>query len=88
MGTIIPLIGELHSPFMKDRHWKKLMGITNRDIPYDQSTFCLDDLIKLELFKFAEDVSELVESAGKEAKIETNITKISKAWEGYEFTFK
>jgi hypothetical protein len=28
MNTILPLIAELHSKFMKERHWKKLMKIT------------------------------------------------------------
>jgi dynein heavy chain len=28
MNTILPLITELHSKFMMDRHWKKLMGFT------------------------------------------------------------
>jgi dynein heavy chain len=72
---------------MKDRHWKRLMGITGRQIPYDDPKFCLDDLIKLELFKYAEDVTELVEGAAKEEKIEMNINKISKIWESLEFEF-
>lgn len=88
MAQVMPLVKDLHSPFMKPRHWKRLMGITNRDIPYNDDKFCLDDLIKLELFKYAEDVTELVESAAKEEKIEKNINKIQKAWEGYEFNFK
>jgi dynein heavy chain len=28
MNTILPLISQLHSPFMQDRHWKKLMRVT------------------------------------------------------------
>lgn len=28
MNTILPLISQLHSPFMQDRHWKKLMRTT------------------------------------------------------------
>jgi hypothetical protein len=29
MNTILPLISQLHSPFMQDRHWKKLMRVTH-----------------------------------------------------------
>lgn len=88
MAQVMPLIKDLHSPFMKDRHWKRLMGITGRQIPYDQQSFCLEDLIKLELFKYAEDVTELVDGAAKEEKIETNLNKISKQWEALEFSFE
>jgi dynein heavy chain len=63
------------------------MGITGQQIPYDQPTFCLDDLIRLELFKYAEDVTELVEGAAKEEKIEMNINKITKVWESLDFNF-
>jgi dynein heavy chain len=87
MAQVMPLIKDLHSPFMKDRHWKRLMGITGQQIPYDQPTFCLDDLIRLELFKYAEDVTELVEGAAKEEKIEMNINKITKVWESLDFNF-
>lgn len=44
-------------------------------------------MIELQLFKYAEDVTELVESASKEEKIETNINKIGKVWETLEFDF-
>jgi len=56
---------------MLDRHWKKLMKITSQKIAYDQPNFCLDDLIKIELNKFAEEVTELVDVAAREAKMES-----------------
>ena len=34
MNTILPLITELHSKFMMDRHWKKLMGFTQQTIQH------------------------------------------------------
>jgi dynein heavy chain len=48
----------------------------------------LNDLIKLELHKHIDFVSDLVDSAGKENKIELSIKKISKNWEQQEFTMK
>jgi dynein heavy chain len=61
MAQVMPLIKDLHSPYMKERHWKKLSELTEKEIPFDQATFCLSDLIKLELFKYAEEVTELVD---------------------------
>ena len=76
MNTILPLISQLHSKFMQDRHWKRLMKITAQVIDFKSPKFCLDDLIKLELYKFAEEVTELVDGAQKEAKIETKLNMI------------
>jgi dynein heavy chain len=81
MAQVMPLIKDLHSPYMKDRHWKRLMTITGKTIPYDQANFCLDDLIKLELFKYSEEVTELVDSAQGEDKIEKKINTIQEIWD-------
>ena len=56
MNTILPLISMLHSKFMQNRHWKKLMKITNQNVAFDSPAFCLEDLIKLQLYKYAEEV--------------------------------
>ena len=81
MNTIMPLISDLHSKYMEKRHWRNLMQITQRDINYDSPNFCLDDLIQLQLYRYAEDVSEIVETAQKESKIEINLMKIENNWE-------
>jgi len=63
MNTILPLIASLHSKFMMDRHWNKVMKITDQEIPFKSQQFCLEDLIKLHLYKYAEEVTELVDGA-------------------------
>ena len=45
-------------------------------------------MIKLELYKFSEEVTELVDGAQKESKIENNLVKIEKVWEEQKFDFK
>jgi dynein heavy chain len=81
MSTILPLISELHSKYMMDRHWRRLIDITKKNINFTSPGFCLEDLIKLELYRYAEEVSELVDSATKEARIETNLNKIEGVWD-------
>jgi len=88
MNTILPLISQLHSKFMQERHWRKLMRITQQTIAFSSPKFCLDDLIKLELYKFSEEVTELVDGAQKEAKIETKLNIIQKFWDEQVFDFK
>jgi len=87
MNTILPLIEQLHSPFMLERHWKRLMKITEMQIAYSSPKFCLNDLIELQLYKFSEDVGELVEGAAKESKIEFKLNNIQKVWEVEVFDF-
>lgn len=89
MDTIRPLIQQLHSPFMQPRHWKKLNGICGKTVNRNDPKFCLRDIIDLELYKFSEDVNELVEGAQKEAGIEKKLNNIIKTWdESTVLTFK
>lgn len=88
MATMLPLISQLHSPFMMERHWKKLMKITGKLIEFQSPKFCLEDLIKLELHKFSEEVAEIVGGAEKESKIERKLNDIQGTWEGQCFEFK
>jgi len=87
MGAVLPLVTQLRSPFVQERHWKKLMAQTGKTVPFKSPEFCLADLMKLELHKCAEDVNELVEGAQKEARIETNLNKIQSLWESQTFNF-
>jgi len=64
------------------------MGYTEQTIQFGSPKFCLDDLIKLELHRFAEEVSELVEGAAKESKIESKLKNIETIWETQVFSFK
>lgn len=64
------------------------MKITGKSINFNSPNFCLEDLIKLELYKYSEEVTELVDGAQKEAKIESNLIKIERIWEEQKFEFK
>ena len=87
MNTILPLISQLHSEFMQGRHWKKLMNITEQHIEHTSPKFCMNDLIKLHLYKYAEEVTEIVDGAQKESKIEGKVNVISRTWDDLAFTF-
>jgi dynein heavy chain len=88
MNTVLPLVSLLNSKDILDRHWKKLMVTTTQNIDFKSPKFALEDLIQLELHRFSEEVTELVEGATKEAKIETKLTNIAKVWETEVFEFK
>ena len=66
---------------MQARHWKKLNGICGKTVNRNDPKFCLRDIINLELYKFSDDVNELVEGAQKEDKIEKKLDMIIKTWD-------
>jgi hypothetical protein len=50
MNIILPLIASLHSPYMLERHWRRLeTKIVKKSIPFSSPSFCLADLIALEM---------------------------------------
>merc|ERR1719460_2612681 len=79
MSTVLPLINDLHSDTMRDRHWKQLMTVTGKSFEKGPE-FCFKDLLDLQLHHFAEDVSEIIDQSAKEAKIEKKLTLIRKTW--------
>ena len=84
--TILPLVQQLHSPSMEDRHWRELKASTGKSFTKG-ADFCLADLLKLELHKYVSNVEEIVELANKEAKIAAQLAKIELNWSRMELTF-
>ncbi|CDI84781.1 Flagellar outer dynein arm heavy chain beta, related [Eimeria praecox] len=79
MQVVLPLVSELHSEFMRDRHWKQLMNIAGQTFTIGPG-FCLEDLLRLNLHERAADVSEIVVCAQKEARIDKKLREITKTW--------
>ncbi|ETO26653.1 hypothetical protein RFI_10483 [Reticulomyxa filosa] len=79
--TVLPLINLLHSPTMKDRHWKMLMDVT-KTVFTMSSEFSLGDMLDLGLHNHVDGVEEVVEISDKEAKIEMQINKLRGLWAG------
>ncbi|TYZ65632.1 hypothetical protein PybrP1_006817 [[Pythium] brassicae (nom. inval.)] len=81
MATVLPLINDLHSEAMQDRHWRALSLICQVKVidPKDPK-LCFADLLKLHLHAHVDDVGEIVETANKEQKIEKKLTMIEELW--------
>ena len=80
----IPLVADLRSPAMRDRHWQLLMETTKVHFKID-AEFKLDDLLSLELHKFEDEVGEIVDRAQKEEKMENALQKLDETWSKVEF---
>lgn len=60
MSIVLPLLHDLRSPAMRERHWKSLMILTG--ITFNRGpTFCLLDLLGLNLHLHVDSVSDIVE---------------------------
>jgi dynein heavy chain len=86
MSTVLPLINDLHSDTMRDRHWTMLMATTGRSFEKGPE-FCFKDLLDLNLHHYAEDVSEIVDQSAKEAKIEKKLATIRSTWSSMPVQF-
>jgi len=81
MSVVLPLINELHSNAMRDRHWKNLAKVCAvKTIDAHDPKFTFEDAIKLKLHEHVEDVEEIVETASKELKIERKLRDIENIW--------
>jgi dynein heavy chain, axonemal len=83
----VPLVADLRSPAMRQRHWQQLMELTKKDFDVYNKDFRLDDLLNLELHKFEEEVGEIVDRAQKEEKMEQALGKLEETWKRLEFQF-
>jgi len=86
MGTVLPLVNDLHGETMRDRHWTQLMTVTQKSFEKGPE-FCFKDLTDLSLHEFAEEVSEIVDQSAKEAKIDKKLKIIQNVWSKMPVTF-
>ncbi|KAI3429649.1 hypothetical protein D9Q98_005734 [Chlorella vulgaris] len=83
----VPLIGDLRSPAMRPRHWEALQQATKVHFVMG-ADFRVEDLLKLQLHKYSEDVAEIVDRAQKEEKMETALVKLQETWARVAFAFQ
>jgi len=88
MGKTLELMGELQSDDMQKRHWEELSNETAQYIKPDDPSFKFDDLYKLNLVKYTEKVSDIVEIAKNQTKIKKSLDKIKKQWDEKSFDWE
>ena len=86
MVTSLPLVDDLHQPFIRDRHVKQIMRATGKQFTLDEN-FTLGGLLLLELHNHLELVSEIVERAQKEVVVEKVLKKVEETWASFSLIF-
>jgi len=89
MTEIIPLVEALAKDVIRPRHWEEIIEMCKVEIPFDSEGFNLEQLLKAPLLDFKEDIEDITDSAGKQAKLEDQLNnEISSFWETAEFEIK
>ena len=83
-----PLIIALRSPAMRERHWRELMDVVQKEftMPAKNPKMMLKDLLDLQLHLHSGDVEEITEKAMKEAKHEETLANLESTWTAVNFT--
>ncbi|XP_015187538.1 PREDICTED: dynein beta chain, ciliary-like [Polistes dominula] len=84
MMSSLRAVSELKNTAIRDRHWLQLMAETQVRFTMDDKT-TLEDLIKLELHKYEEEVKEIVDKAVKEMAMEKILKELNNTWATLEF---
>jgi len=88
MLAAIPVIGDLRQECMRERHWLDIVEMTKVSIDvHNIPELYFDDLLGMKLHEYVEDVTEIVDRAQKEEKIENNLVMLQEAWATLEFEF-
>ena len=82
MNVLLPLINDLHSNAMRDRHWKGLARVCKvKSIEPHDPKFTFENCVKLKLHEYTDACEEIIETASKELKIERKLTEVEKLWQ-------
>ena len=82
----LPLIGNLKTDAMRDRHWERLMAETGKSFDMSPDTFTLANLFSMELHRFQEVIEDIVMSANKEMSIEKGLAEVEEIWRDLKFS--
>ena len=88
MATVLPLVHDLHSDAMRQRHWAALARTCNvKAVDPSDPKFSLRDMLLLNLHTHKESIEDIVETAMKELKIEKKLTEIEEVWSVMELNY-
>ncbi|KAK8861127.1 hypothetical protein M9Y10_012822 [Tritrichomonas musculus] len=87
VSSALPIMDQLHNDKLRDRHWQRLKEVTGVDFQ-KQVDLKLGDILQKELMRFTEDITEIVDGASNEVRMETALAELKKTWADMEFQYK
>ncbi|KAI0982004.1 hypothetical protein GJ496_010034, partial [Pomphorhynchus laevis] len=85
MLSAIRVISELKTDSMRDRHWNELMESTTGFFFKIDDSMKLDDLLRLNLHAYEDQVRDIVEKSIKELSMEKTLNDIFAVWKSATF---
>ena len=83
--NVVPLMVNLKSEALRERHWNMLMQKTGKQFDLSPKHFTLDNMFKMELHKHQSIAEEIILNANKELAIEKNVKEIEIIWSTVNF---
>ncbi|GAB1604755.1 dynein axonemal heavy chain 5 isoform X2 [Argonauta hians] len=83
----IPVLNILHSKTIQNRHWLKVMTVTQSTFPTDVNILKVLHLFNLGLHSYKSDIIEIYQVSLKEMELETTVANIEEEWSKKELIF-
>jgi dynein heavy chain len=86
MITSLGAVNLLQDSAIRERHWGQVMETTGVKIEMSDETV-LEDLLKLQLHEYEDDVATIVDRAKKELQMEKMVNELEKVWAEFNVEF-
>jgi dynein heavy chain len=88
MDVSLPLVSQLASQAMRQRHWDTLADVCHvPQLDPNDPQFSLDSLLSLQLHTHGNDVEDVVLTADRDLRVERQLGVIDEAWKVHELEF-
>lgn len=88
LKNTMPVVVDLRSPALQNRHWDQIKDVLERDIDISDTTFTLQSLLDMKVNDKKDEISDIALKAKKEQELERQLNEVIKTWESVEFQLK
>jgi dynein heavy chain len=87
VSSTIPIMDQLHNDKLRERHWERLETVTAVDFEHS-GDLKMGDILEKDVMRFSEDITEIVDSADNEVRMETQLSDLDKTWREMNFRYR
>ncbi|KAM8953036.1 dynein axonemal heavy chain 5-like [Pelodytes ibericus] len=84
---IFPLLHELKTEEIRNRHWLQVMSVTGSSFPLEANVFRVSHILDFELLKFQGEILSIAKAAKKEMDFEIKMRKVEEEWSEQVLSF-
>jgi len=87
VANTIPIMDQLRNDKLRPRHWNRLREVTGIDFK-GSVDLKLGDILNKDLLKFGDDITEIVDGANNDVRMEMQLKDLENTWATMEFGYK